>query len=263
LAHKWASQHPNTLRCWVGPMTAFRPKHLSVSSIALYVRCPALFKQRYVEKMVPPTNPPMSFGIAFHAALEAEHRGEDSERALIAEWNKRQDILTAANLGTMPPKTHALALLDEYKRLGLGGVVGHAEKKFVLPFPNPSIPVPLLGYIDLVLPDEIREFKTTGATTWTEAKAAMAAQTAAYGWAVQRIYRRRLPIRYVIFRTDILLVHDFVVHPSPDGFRAFEAEAEAVWAGIVKGEYPPCGTCELCKPPAARSDNGPVVTFDE
>lgn len=244
-------------------MTVFRPRHLSVSSVQLYVRCPAQYRQRYVERLVTPTNMPMMFGKVFHAALEAEHRGQDSEAILITEWNNGQAILDAALAGIMPSKKHALALLDEYKRRGLGGKMGHPERKFVLPFPSPSIPVPLLGYIDLVLPDEIREFKTTATTTWTEIKAATAAQTAVYGWAVQRMYHRRLPMRYVIFRTDIPLVHDFVVHPSADGFRAFEAEAAAVWQGIVNEQYDGCGACELCAPPAMRPSNGPKVTFDE
>jgi hypothetical protein len=247
-------------------MTAFRPRHLSVSSVALYVTCPAQFRRRYVDRLVTPTNPPMSFGIAFHAALEAEHRGQDSERALIAEWNKRQDILTAAQLGTMPSKTHALALLDEYKRLGLGGKIGHPERKFVRRLPMANVPVPVLGYVDLSLPERrrFRENKTSSTTTWTREKAQSERQLHVYGWDYQQTYHHRAECaEYVIFRTDIVQVDVLEVAPSADGMRLFETEAEAVWHGIVNERYDGCGACELCKPPVARPDTGPVVTFDD
>ena len=246
-------------------MTTFRPRHLSVSAVALYVRCPAQYRQRYVDRLVTPTNPPMSFGIAFHAALEAEHRGHDSERALVAEWNKRQDILTAANLGVMPSKTHALALLDEYKARGLGGKLGIPERKFVRRLPMANVPVPVLGYVDLSIPERrrFREYKTTGATTWTHEKAQGERQLHVYGWDYQQTYRHRAECaEYVIFRTDTVQVDVLEVVPSADGLRLFETEAEAVWHGIVNEQYDGCGECDLCKPPVARPDNGPVVTFD-
>ena len=248
-------------------MTAYRPTYLSVSAVQLYVKCPAQYRRRYVEKMVTPTNPPMSFGIAFHAALEAEHRGQDSERTLIAEWNKRQDILTAANLGEMPSKSHALALLDEYKARGLGGKIGVPERKFVRRLPMANVPVPVLGYVDLSIPERrrFREYKTTSGSSWTQEKAQGERQLHVYGWDYQMTYRHRAECaEYVIFGTVTPTVEVLEVVPSADGLRLFETEAEAVWRGIVQGEYPPCGECpELCKPPVARPDNGPVVTFDE
>ena len=248
-------------------MTAFRPKHLSVSAVQLYVTCPAQYRRRYVDKLVTPTNQYLSFGSVFHAALEAEHRGQDSERVLIAEWNKRQAILDAANLGMMPSKTHALALLDEYKQLGLGGKVGIPERKFVRRLPMANVPVPILGYVDLTLPERrrFRENKTTSGTSWTREKAQSERQLHVYGWDYQQTYRHRAECaEYVIFGTVTPTVEVLEVVPSADGLRAFETEVEAVWAGIVKGEYPPCGECpELCKPPSARPDNGPAVTWDE
>lgn len=247
-------------------MTAYRPTYLSVSAVALYVKCPAQYRQRYVDKLVTPANPPMSFGIAFHAALEAEHRGQDSERALIAEWNKRQAILDAANLGTMPSKTHALALLDEYKSRGLGGKVGIPERKFVRRLPMANVPVPILGYVDLTIPERrrFRENKTTSGTSWTREKAQSERQLHVYGWDYSQTYRHRVECaEYVIFGTVTPTIEVLEVVPSADGLRAFETEVEAVWAGIVKGEYPPCGECsELCKPPEKRPDNGPTVMWD-
>lgn len=247
-------------------MTAFRPKHLSVSAVQLYVTCPAQYRRRYVDKLVTPTNHYMSFGTVFHKALEAEHRGEDSERALMVEWNKRQAILDAANLGVMPSKTHALALLDEYKARGLGGKIGIPERKFVRRLPLANVPVPILGYVDLTIPERrrLRENKTTSGTSWTREKVQGERQLHVYGWDYQQTYHHRPEcVEYVIFGTVNPTVEVIEGVPSPDGLRLFETETEAVWQGIVKGEYPPCGVCpELCKPPEKRPDNGPTVNFD-
>ena len=247
-------------------MTGFRPRHLSVSAVALYVTCPAQYRRRYVEKLVTPINPAMFFGSTFHAALEAEHRGQDSEAVLMTEWNKRQAMLDAANLGVMPSKTHALALLDEYKARGLGGKLGVPERKFVRRLPMANVPVPVLGYVDLSIPERrrFREFKTTSGSSWTREKAQAERQLHVYGWDYSQTYHHRAECaEYVIFSTVAPTVEVLEVVPSPDGLRAFETEVEAVWAGIVKGEYPPCGECEMCKPPAERPTNGPTVTWND
>jgi len=247
-------------------MTAFRPAHLSVSSVALFARCPAQWRRRYIDRLAEPSNPPMLFGKAFHAALEAEHRGQDSERALIDAWNAGDADLAASGQSMRPGKAHALALLNTYRSRGYGGAMGEPERMFKLPFPGGNIPVPLLGFIDAVTPDEIREYKTTGSSWWTETRAAMAPQTSVYGWAVQQMYRRRLPVRYVIFRTDIVDVTTFLVDPSPDAFRAFETEAEAVWRAIVAQDFAGCGkaTCDACGvSKTANPTKGPTLTMDK
>lgn len=240
----------------------FRPRHLSVSSVALYTKCPAQFRQRYVDRLVTPTTAPQATGKAFHAALEAEHRGQDSERAWIAAYNA-----TEAN-GITPTmsKSDGLVLLDAYRARGLGGAKGEPERKFVLPFPSAVIPVPLLGYMDLPVPDErhFRDFKTTGMATWTQTKAQSEPQLHAYGWAYQRLYRHRPNhALWVVFNTQTLTLDVLEVVPSPDGFRLFEKQAEATWQGIVDERYDGCGECaELCRPPKQREPNGPSVEWD-
>ena len=54
----------------------FLPRHLSVSSVELYARCPAQWKRRYVDRVIDPPNRAMAWGTAFHKALEAVHASE-------------------------------------------------------------------------------------------------------------------------------------------------------------------------------------------
>ena len=248
-------------------MNVFLPRHLSVSSVALYTRCPAQWKLRYVDRLATPTSAAQATGIAFHKALEAEHLGHDSERAWIAAANGIEASLAASGQTMTMTKLDGLTLLNVYRDRGFGGMRGHPERKFVLPFPSRSIPVPLLGFIDLVIPDE-REYwdwKTTGGSYWTQAKVDLEPQKEAYGWAYQQLHRHRAQrARWIIFNTRKMTVESYETVPSPDGFRLFEMQAEATWQGIVEQRYDGCGECpELCKPPADKPSNGPSFDWEE
>lgn len=251
-----------------GGLMIYRPRHLSISSVATYVRCPAVFRQRYVDRLVTPTTGPQGTGTAFHKALEAEHRGEDSERAWIAAYNAMEQTLAATGETLTISKSDGLELLNEFRRRGLGGKIGIPERKFVLPFPSENIPVPFLGYIDLSVPLErhFRDYKTTAGTAWTETKAQLEPQLHGYGWAYQKTHHHRAEYAlWVIFNTKTLTVDPLKVYPSPDGFRLFERQAEATWAGIEADQYDGCGeqSCELCTPPADKPSNGPSFDWEE
>lgn len=247
----------------------FLPRHLSVSSVALYVTCPAAWKAKYVDRLVLPSNSPMAFGKAFHTALEAEHRGENSERAMIAAWNIGDADVAASGQTLQPDKVHALKLLDEYKRQGLGGKMGEPERQFKLRLLAPNVPVPVLGYIDLVVPERrrFREFKTTSTTTWTYEKVALERQLAVYGRAYQELYHHRVDCaEYCVFRTDIVQVDVIEAVPSADGFRLFELEAEAMWQGVKDGNFEGCGrqSCAVCRMDSvAKPSAGPTVEWVE
>jgi len=244
----------------------YRPTYLSVSSVSLYVKCPAQWKARYVDKLVQPTNRYLLFGKAFHSALEAEHKGENGERELIRAWNISEAELAASGQVMAPGKAHALALLDEYKALGLGGHMGEPEKKFTLRLLDPTLP-PVLGYIDFPIPERrrFREFKTTSsATRWTPVTVQQEYQLHVYGRAYQALYSHRPAIaEYVIFRTDTVRVDVIAGEPSPDGFRMFEQAARMTWEGICAQRYDGCGECkELCKPPVEKAVTGPTVEWE-
>lgn len=244
-------------------MTGYRPRMLSVSAVQLYAECGEKYRQRYVERLVLPTNPPMMFGKVFHAALESEHRGENSERTLIAAWNRGNADLAASGQMLHPGKAHALELLNTYRARGYGGKMGEPERKVVLSLPSPKVPVPIVGYIDLPIPERrrFREFKTTSGSSWTEIKIQGEHQLHVYGWMYQRTYHHRPECaEYVIFGTGAPTVELIEGYPSPDGLRMFELAAEATWQGVVEQRFDGCGTCEVCAPPAEKSASGP--SFD-
>lgn len=234
-------------------MKPFLPRHLSVSSVTLYARCPAQWRQRYVDRVTTPDTKPQAWGKAFHRALEALHRGDDAEIAWLKAWNEASKLFPPSSF--VPGKLHGLELLEAYRSRGLDAARGEPERKFQLPFPSSKIPVPLLGFIDLAVPDErhYRDFKTTGGSFWTQAKVDLEPQLHAYGWAYQKLYHHRADRAvWVIFSTASPTLDVYEATPSPDGFRLFERTAEGVWSGISAGNYTGCGTCAVCDPKTPR-----------
>lgn len=240
------------------------PKHLSVSAVSLYARCPAQWKQRYVDRVATPSTPAQATGIAFHKALEALHRGEDADLAWIAAADSMIAMLEPQNESLTMPKEHGFKLLRLYRERGLDAVLGEPERKFVFSFPTPNIPVPIIGYIDLAVPTarEFRDFKTTSGSYWNAAKVALEPQVAVYGWAYQRLYHHRAERAvWCVFNTKTVTLETYETAPSVEMFRIFEQTAELAWKGIKAGNYEGCGTCTLCAPRSEKPVTGPTIAW--
>lgn len=218
------------------------PKHLSVSSVQAYARCPLAWKRQYIDKVKAAPTPPMSFGLAFARAMEAHHQGRDADTVFAREHAKTQNA--------RPGAEHGLRLLDLYReRFNFDGT---PEQKFSLYLPERrQVPVPILGFIDLERDDEVVEFKTSKAP-WTQAKADAEYQSAVYGWAFHQRRRRRPEcVRYLVFSTTTVDVQEILTHPTGTDLRLFELAAIVTWKGIANGLFEGCGKCEVCRPRTA------------
>lgn len=244
----------------------FLPKHLSVSAVSLYTRCPAQWKQRYVDRVQTPSTPAQGTGIAFHKALEALHQGQDGDLAWIAAADNMSEYLATQDQALTMSKEHGFKLLRLYRERGLGAAFGEPERKFVLPLPTSKIPVPIIGYIDLTVPTdrEFRDFKTTSGSYWTQAKVDLEPQVAVYGWAYQRLYSHRADrALWCVFNTQTVTLDVFETRPEPDLFRVFERQAELVWEGIKAANYEGCGECSLCAPRSEKPFVGPSIAWSK
>jgi hypothetical protein len=215
------------------------PRHLSVSSVQAYARCPLAWRRRYVDKVVVPPTPPMSFGAAFAKAMESQHKGEDADTTFARAH--------AAAKNAHPGAEHGLRLLELYReRFNFSGV---PEQKFSLYLPDrKQVPVPVLGFMDLECDNEVVEFKTSR-NPWTQAKADAEYQSAVYGWAfLQRHQRRPHGVRYLIFSTRTVDVQEIVTHPTGSDLKLFELAATVTWKGIVNRQFDGCGKCTVCRP---------------
>jgi hypothetical protein len=238
-------------------VSVFLPRHLSVSAVALYARCPAQWKRRYVDRITDPSTAAQGTGIAFHKALESLHRGEDGELAWLAAADNMEALLAQSGQSLTMSKEHGLKLLALYRSRGLDTARGEPERMFKLDVQMSELPVPLLGYIDLAIPSEreFRDFKTTGGTYWNAAKVALEPQVAVYGWAYQKLYHHRAErALWCVFNTATLTLDEYEAVPSPDAFRVFLQTAEMAWKGIKNARYEGCGKCSLCSPRSEKVD---------
>lgn len=235
----------------------FLPQHLSVSAVSLYARCPAQWRRRYVDRVVEPATAAQATGTAFHKALEALHRGRDGELAWIAAADEAEALLAQAGQSLTMSKEHGFKLLKLYRERGLDAATGEPERMFKLAIPLSTIPVPILGFIDLTVPSEreFRDFKTTGGTYWTQAKVDLEPQVAVYGWAYQKLYHHRAQrALWCVFNTNTAALDVYETEPSTDAFRVFIQAAELVWKGISEQRFEGCGTCSLCAPKRVKVD---------
>jgi hypothetical protein len=167
----------------------YLPTHLSPSQLSCYTLCPAIYHERYVQKLYPPPEPERLFGIAIHQALEAHYRGQDDELAFLKAW--RESVATLdqslypiiANL-----KRRGLDILSQVRAMNLSGEPEHRITSFVA-----GISIPIIGYTDLWADNLIVDFKTAG-FGWSQSKAdAQVFQPAIYSHAYALEHDGQLP----------------------------------------------------------------------
>lgn len=94
----------------------------SFSMISTFLRCPALFKLLYVDKMVPqePESAALHFGTAIHAGLNALLEGSESESVFKLYWDDvSPKILEKGRYSTEVLGQMGMTFLDRFKRLHL------------------------------------------------------------------------------------------------------------------------------------------------
>jgi hypothetical protein len=178
--------------------------HLSSSQVGLYLQCPRKYRLRYVDG-IPATfkSAPMAFGSAMHSAVAflAEERKKANGLNLSqvieifrADWEAQKcDEIRYNGDDEAHFLDKGVSLLklvfdesEEWK-------VKVAEMPFRVPVLDPDtgkeiVPVPLEGFIDLVLePDCVVELKT-GVRKWDEAAVANNLQVTLYSYAYRLLF---------------------------------------------------------------------------
>ncbi|HFC08432.1 MAG TPA: PD-(D/E)XK nuclease family protein [Chloroflexi bacterium] len=171
-------------------------EHLSYSSIQLFLTCPAAWRYRYIEKVQTPTSTALVFGSAWHNAVEAYvgARALGQEADLLALWQQHwhatlESQSAPVDWGAETPEQHfneGVRLLEtEEVKTALDGIVPLVqdgapviEKRVELHVPG--VPVPVIGYIDIITADGVPGDFKTAARAWSQDKAANELQPAFY-----------------------------------------------------------------------------------
>lgn len=224
--------------------------HLSYSSISSYLLCGEAWRRRYVAKEPAPVSDNLVLGSAFHDGAQAYIKGaSDLEAAYMAAWTKQlergQEI--AWESGT-PEPTHDTGLrmvkakpvrelLDQI-RANFDPEHGEIERRVELRVPG--VPVPIIGYIDIITRDGVPgDFKTAG-RMWSDEKAGDELQPLFYLAALNQegVQVSSWTFRhYVISKGRYPEAKTFEVQRKPsEVFGLFEV-IKAAWRGIESGMY--------------------------
>ena len=226
--------------------------HLSYSSISSWIACGYNWKLKYVDHIPAPTSPALLFGSAWHGTIET-YLKDNKKSNLVDLWREQWDIQIKTNPGVEwdanPEELHN----DGVRMLGHKDIQegllsinpamddgGHRiERKVELRVPG--VPLPVIGYIDIIASDGVPGDFKTSSTRWSDDKAIAETQPLFYLAALNQAgetvpgWRFR---HYVFVKTKTpqfqMIEH---VH-NPGQLMWLFKQIKSVWDGIEAGIFP-------------------------
>lgn len=237
--------------------------HLSYSAISTYLSCPENFRRRYVEKQPTTTTPALLFGTAFHGTVE-QYLVVDRNRSLIDVWPEQW----GAAVEREPDCEWGAEMPEQYHNDGIRLVSAPDVVKMIdaiklrhddegpmverkLELRVPGVPVPVIGYMDIMTADGIPGDFKTSSYAWSQDKAKAELQPAFYLAALNQMGHTVPGLR---FR------HYVVTKGKQPTARVFEHQRtwgeilwlyeliQRVWDAIEKEVYPLNPSSWLCSP---------------
>jgi CRISPR/Cas system-associated exonuclease Cas4 (RecB family) len=155
--------------------------YISPSRLNTWLKCPVAFKLRYIDGIRSPTTPSLFLGKAVHAGLECFYRhrqvgvnldASDVMQRLDACWESllaEDNMMFASTSDESKLKEQAAGLICAYlsqlgDELAPMAVETTLQEQLIDPFTREDLGIPLLGVVDLIVPDEngviVVDFKT-------------------------------------------------------------------------------------------------------
>jgi hypothetical protein len=152
--------------------------HLSYSSISMFLACGEAWKRKYLLNEPTYATPELAFGTAVHGTVE-KHIGEGASLLDTwgAEWHKAtegKEIMWGADTPEQHYNEGLRILGNEQVALSLASIRplkdGQAiERKVALNVPG--VPIPVIGFIDLIAEDGVPGDIKTSAKSWSQERA--------------------------------------------------------------------------------------------
>lgn len=234
--------------------------HLSYSSISTYLACGESWARKYVYQEPTYATPALLFGSAIHNTVE-EYVQDKSKNLLdlwSTHWNNqvmtegtpRVDILW----GVETPEQHyneGVRILSNESVLYNLNTLDAQEIERKVELRVPGVPIPIVGYIDIITTDGIPGDFKTSAKSWSNNRAAGEMQPlfylAALNQAGETIPEWKFR-HFTIVKTKTPKFETFeTIHSSKELFFLFKMIRQ-VWAGIEAGVFIPNPTGWKCSP---------------
>ena len=236
-------------------------EHLSYSSISSYLLCGRSWRFKYIDKVPTLPTPSLILGSAVHDTIEkfVVEPGQSATELFEKSWAATLEKNPGINWQEQTEekiKEDGLRLLKAPAVLqGLGKVRPKCdsegpmiERKVTLQVPN--VPVPIIGFIDIVLENGTPADFKTAARKWTEDQAQKSLQSLFYLAALQQAGEQvNWKFEHLIFvKTKEpqfqRLEHS---HKPTELFFLFDI-IESVWRGIEAGVFIPVTDGWKCSP---------------
>lgn len=239
-------------------------KHLSYSSITTYLTCARKWHFRYMVKPDVLKSPNLVFGSAFHSAVEAHitEREQDGVPLVLRwdrHWGEQLEKEGDAVAWDKPAEEYAALgqrmLSDDGTRRLIEAIkpVVYENKPAVevkIDLHVPGVPVPIIGYIDVIEEDGIAGDFKTSARSWTTKKANEELQPSFYLAALNQMgfeSENRYWFRYYVFvKTKQPKVQLLETTRDPGELFWLMGLIKEVWDAIEAGVFPPNPTSWLC-----------------
>jgi hypothetical protein len=240
--------------------------HLSHSSVALYNQCGRAWAYRYVEHAPSVPSPALLFGSAAHAAIEqtlaAWAIGQPANPAPL--WLQAWDQL-ATTTGVLWGKESPDGLREQGRVMFEARATARMLRKVIpmlvdgrpviekkIELRVPGVPVPVVGYIDVICTDGVPcDFKTSN-KPWTVPRAIAEVQPAIYLAALRQERwpgNEELRFRHlVLVKRKKPVLQLLETRRLPEDLFAAMKGIRAAWGGIERGEFPPNVFSEGCRP---------------
>lgn len=227
--------------------------HLSYSSISAYQSCARSWRFRYIDKIKTPASPALIFGTAIHQAVQAVVSGTTSAKiediwaekwagvqqqdvawdGALPEQMANEGLRMLAHPGIMDVITGLHPLIEN----GQPAIEQRVELHIV------SVPVPVIGFIDLITNDGIPHDFKTASRAWTQEQAQSEMQPLFYLAALGQMGYTLNPhrrFRHIIFvKTRTPQVQMFESTFAFAQYMFLVNTIQQVWRGIESGVFPP------------------------
>ncbi len=167
-------------------------EHLSVSSITKYLACPRSWKYKYLEKQPERKSSALAFGSAFHESIENYVTRKSDVNILdlwSAAWGKQSEKVTL-DLGDTPESMHneGVRMFSSPKIMyELSAIKEPRSIELPVKLTVPGVPMPIIGYIDVITADGVAGDFKTSKSKWPEDKAANSLQPLFYLAALKQM----------------------------------------------------------------------------
>jgi hypothetical protein len=221
-------------------------EHLSYSSITMYLDCPEAWRRKYIAQEPTRKTSALAFGSAFHGTVERmiQKRSYDWTTIWSEEFGKAfQDVAFEPNETPEQHYNEGVRLLShEDVKTAIQSIQpkssDHIEKKVELHVPG--VPVPVVGYIDIILADGTPADFKTSARSWTQDQANNSLQTLFYLAAMNQMgFEVNWRFKHFVFIKTKTPQVQVLEHSHTPGELFFLFEMiKRVWEGISKEFFP-------------------------